>query len=141
MDTARKKELLEASLHRAAEALGDITPLVLARYYARFPEAETAFATLWPGNRAGLEGEMVERTLYCLMTWLDSPGEIEIMLMGSVPHHDATLKVPPQWFGGFLETTAQVIVETIPSDAADELTVWQELRDDLGQLIAFSGGA
>ncbi len=34
---------------------------------------------------------MVEQALYCLMYGFDSPGEIEILLLGSVPHHNDTL--------------------------------------------------
>jgi len=135
METAEKRALLETSLERAAEQIGDITEPVMELYYARFPESREAFERLWPGRQSGLEGEMIERTLYCLMQWFESPGEIEIMLMGSVPHHDMTLKVSPKWFAGLLDATADVVTASIPDDCTGEIAVWGELRSDLQQLI------
>jgi hypothetical protein len=130
-----KKALLEAGLERAAEQVGDVTRPVMDRYYLRFPEARTAFEQLWPGKRQELEGEMVERVLYCLMTWFESPGEIEILMTGSVLHHNDTLRVPPDWFSGLIEETAEVIVETIPPANAPERAVWEELRRELHGLV------
>lgn len=135
MDTAAKRALLETSLERAAEEIGDITRPVIDLFYQRFPESREAFDRLWPGRRDTLEGEMTERTLYCLMQWFESPGEIEIMLMGSVPHHDATLQVRPEWFAGFIDATADVITATIPVDRTDEQEVWQELRAELQEIV------
>lgn len=140
METADKRALLESSLERAAEEIGDITKPVMDLYYQRFPNSREAFERLWPGRRDTLEGEMTERTLYCLMQWFDSPGEIEIMLMGSVPHHNATLQVRPEWFAGFIDATADVITATIPADRGDEQAVWQELRAELQELVDQSAG-
>lgn len=135
METADKRVLLETSLERAAEEIGDITKPVIDLFYTRFPNSREAFERLWPNHRANLEGEMVEQTLYCLMQWLDSRDEIEIILSGSVPHHNTTLQVPPQWFGGLIDATADVITATIPADRADEQAVWQELRAGLRQIV------
>ena len=84
-ETVDEQALLDAILERAAEELGDITPLVLDRFYARFPEARDRFEALWPGNAGALEGDMVERALYCIMMWIEARSEIEIMLRESVP--------------------------------------------------------
>jgi hypothetical protein len=135
MDREEEQALLMASLERAAERLGDIAPMVAARFCARFPEAECALDTLWPGSRPQLEGQMVQTALHCIMHWIDSPGEIEVLLMGTVPHHQETLKVPPEWFAGFLTATAQVITDTIPHDRADERVVWEALVSDLLKVI------
>ncbi|MCH7629820.1 MULTISPECIES: hypothetical protein [Novosphingobium] len=133
--------LLDTGLTRAAEALGDITPRVMQRLLARFPEAAQRFDSLcsWdrtPEVRARLEGEMVEQALYCLMRWLESPQEVEIILYGSVPHHAETLDVPPAMFTGLLEAVCDEIIATIPADVGDELQLWQSLRADLVALIA-----
>jgi hypothetical protein len=135
MRIEEKKHLLEASLERAAEQTGDVTGAAMARYYGAYPDARHAFETLWPGNRSQLEGEMVERALYCLMYWLECPGEIEILLNGSVLHHNDTLHVPPEWYGGLIDATAEVIVATIPAQNALELRLWDELRSDLRGVI------
>lgn len=135
MQVEQKKRLLEESLERVVEQIGDITQPTMARYYDRFPAAMEAFERLWPGSRAQLEGEMVERALYCLMYWFESPGEIEIMLGGSVLHHNDTLRVPPEWYAGLVDATIDVIVATIPPGNGPELAVWDELRRELGGLV------
>jgi hypothetical protein len=138
MRVEQKKLLLEESLERVVEQIGDITQPTMERYYFRLPAAREAFERLWPGNRSQLEGEMVERALYCLMYWFDSPGEIEIMLGGSVLHHNDTLRVPPEWYAGLIDATIDVIVATIPPANGAELEVWDELRRELGGLVEHS---
>lgn len=141
MPSADRTALVEQILHRAAEQLGDVTAPVLAAYYERVPESKAAFEHHAGINRSQLEGEMVENSLYCLMSWFESPGEIEMLLAGSVPHHEETLQVPPHWYEALLEATAAVIAATIPADQHDELAVWRELRHDLRTLIRNSASA
>ena len=138
MRVEEKKRLLEESLERVVEQIGDITQPTMERFYLGFPDARDAFERLWQGNRSQLEGEMVERALYCLMYWFDSPGEIEIMLGGSVLHHNDTLHVPPEWYAGLIDATIDVIVATIPPANGAELEVWDELRRELGGLVEHS---
>ena len=133
-----KSALIEAVLTRAAEQEGDITPAAMALFYQRMPEARELFEHHGGGRVYNLEGEMVEMALYCLLHWFESPGEIEIMLQGSVPHHNDTLKVPPEAYQGLLQATAEVILETIPPGRQDELAIWREVCDDLAGLIEYS---
>jgi hypothetical protein len=135
VNTAERVSLLEQSLHRAAEQIGDITGPVMTRYYQRHPEAMAAFDAHALGNRPALEGDMVERVLYCLMQWLESPGEIEMLLTGSVIHHNDTLQIPPTWFEELVKAPADIIVETIPPENSAEIAVWKDLRQDLHKLI------
>jgi hypothetical protein len=135
LNTSERVILLERSLHRAAEHIGDITGPVMTRYYQRHPEAIAAFDAHALGNRGALEGDMVERVLYCLMLWLESPGEIEMLLTGSVIHHNDTLQIPPTWFDELVRATADIIVETIPPENSAEIAVWEDLRNDLHTLI------
>ena len=135
MDRAEKLALLDDSLTRAAEAIGDITPVVMARYYARYPEAAASFEHHGMGRTAALEGEMVENCLYCLMHCIERPTEIEILLDTSVPHHHFTLNVPLTWYQGLLDETIDVIAETIPADAADDPRLWAEIREKLGAVF------
>lgn len=135
MDRAEKLALLDDSLTRAAEVIGDITPVVMARYYTRYPEAVASFEHHGMGRTAALEGEMVENCLYCLMHCIERPTEIEILLDTSVPHHHFTLNVPLTWYQGLLDETIDVIAETIPADAADEQRLWAEIREKLGAVF------
>ena len=135
MNIAAKKAALEASLERAAEQLGDITPHVYETYYRRCPEAKADFDYHFPGDRHPLEGQMVEQALYCLMEWYDSPGEIEIILLGTIPHHIETLKIPPRHFSELIIAVCETIVTTIPPNRPEELAVWEELGGELMALF------
>ena len=135
MDRAEKMALLDRGLTRAAEVVGDITPVVMARYYARFPEAAASFEHYGMGRTAALEAEMVDNSLYCLMYCIERPMEIQILLENSVPHHHFTLTVPIGWYQGLLDTAIDVIAATVPADAADEQGLWEEIRGQLGAIF------
>lgn len=130
MDPAAKHDLLERGLERAAECLGDVTGPVMAAFYEQFPEAQATFDRLSPGNRARLEGEMVAQTIYCLMTWFKFPGEVEGVLMTSVPHHEQTLEVRPDWYEGLLACSCAVLsVHAVGGELQALLDIEAELRD------------
>ena len=135
MNTAEKAALIEDILMRAAEHVGDITEPTMAAYYARCPAGEAAFEHHCLGQRSRLEGQMVENSLHCLMNWLESPGEIEILLGESVPHHRDTLNIPPNWYSDLIEATAEVVAATIPAENSTERALWSEIRNDLRELI------
>ena len=84
-----RSSLIDASLERAAEALGDITEPVISRFYQAYPQAQEAFDHHAPRNRRRLEADMVDRALYWAMTWPSSQEEICIYLASSVPHRSA----------------------------------------------------
>jgi len=126
---------VDAILMRAAEQVGDLTQPAMAGFYLRFPEAKPVFDEFNRGWMGQLEGQMIENSVYCLMRWCEAPGEIEVMLLGSVSHHQATLHVPADWYGGLIEATAEVVGDTIPVENAAEQKVWAALRGDLRALI------
>lgn len=136
MTDAAKLDALNSSLERASDLLGDITPLVMERLYARRLDALTCFETLSVGNRKQLEGEMVEQVLYCLMEWYSSPGEIEILLLSTIPHHIDTLGVGPGLFNDLISIVCETVMETIPPDAVQEQATWAELH---AELLAIAG--
>ena len=131
MDKIRKLELMNAALERCADRLGDVTAPIMARYYALYPGGRAAFERWADGNLPRLEGSMVENTLYCLMTWLERPTEVKIILEQSLPHHHHTLHIPPALFSQFVEATADVVMETIPPGHDEEWSIWAEIRADL----------
>ena len=105
---------MDALLGRAAELLGDLRQPVMNRFYRRFPEALAVFETKSAGHRETLEGQMVAQTLWCLMTWVERPIEIRIVLHTTVPHHAAALQVPAPLFAGFIDAVVETIGGTIP---------------------------
>jgi hypothetical protein len=130
--------LLDASLERAAEVVGDITGPAMARFYEAYPEAMAAFEHHSLGRREALEAEMVDRALYWAMNWLGRPGEISIQLGSSVPHHQETLKIALPWYRGLLEAVIDVIMSAIPEDRPAELALWRQIRGELGEMVEAS---
>lgn len=134
-DREIKQERLMASLERCAEVRGDIVPYVMERYYRDFPEALALFEALQYGGRARLEAQMVDQTLYCFMTWFVSPGEISILLRGTICRHLDTLGISPAIFAGMLDAARETVVETIPPDNADERAVWAEMAEAFMEMM------
>lgn len=135
MEETEKLALLDESLIRAAEAIGNITPVVMARYYARYPDAAASFEHHGLGKTEQLEGQMVENALYCLMNCIERPAEIEILLVSSVSHHHFTLDVPLSRYQGLMDATIDVIVEQIPSEALAEQALWTEIRGAMAAIF------
>jgi len=135
MSDSENSALVEAVLYRAAEAIGDITEPVMALFYQRFPQAREMFEYHGGFTTHCVEADMIQQAIYCLMNWFESPGEVEIVLLGSVPHHNDTLKVPPEVYQGLLQATAEVIGDSIPEANARERSAWQSLCRDLDAVI------
>ncbi len=125
---------LEASLEVVVEKYGDITPIVLERYYECHPEAKQLFKDLGYHQAAELECSMVESTLYCLMHLTERPVEIEVMLASTVPHHDA-LKIPKEFFVGLVEATVDVVVSAFDISAKQFIDLWSALKSEMLGMI------
>lgn len=137
---ATQLALVERSLERAGDALGDITAPLMARFYAAHPAAQASFEHHGLGKRDLLEAEMVGNVLYCLMTWFERPEEIRIILYDSVPHHQETLKVQPDWYEDMLYAGIDLIETTLPANAHDERAAWAAMRAGFAETIARARG-
>lgn len=135
MQKAEKMALIEVSLMRAADKIGDLTEPVMSHFYQRYPQARESFERLACGNHARLEAVMVENVLYCIMQWFERPEEIRIILYGSVPHHQETLKVGADWYEAMLASGVDLIVGTIPPEESQELALWEEIRQGFAMAI------
>ena len=124
-------QLVDSILDRAADALGDLTPQVMAHYYAAMPQAMERFEFHQPVRREKLEGEMIEQVLYCLMRWHSDRSEIEIILATTVPHHLHALDIPLDLFTGMMDAVCEVVAETIPSGQEGEMQCWQGLHREM----------
>lgn len=140
MDAA-KLELLDASLMRAAEVIGDLQQPTFARYYARFPEARDEFMRLGVADGHPLEAMMIDNCLYCAMTLLERPEEVEILLLNSVAHHIDTLHVAADRYAGLLDAMIDVVAESLPTGAVDERALWSEIRTRLQGMIAHAANS
>lgn len=128
---AERTAILDSILTRAADRLGDLREPVMQHYYRRFPEALALFEEHGLNNRQKLEGEMIESVLYCIMSWIENPAEVAIVLFSTVPHHGDTLKVPVRCFTGLIDTAIDQIAATIPPEASAEAALLAEIRDSL----------
>jgi len=137
MEQISPAELMERSLERVVEQLGDPCEPVLERFYERYPAAREAFERLGLGAPTKLEQQMFEQALYCLMTWIERPEEVRIVLNSSVPHHRQTLEVVLEWYDGLIGATCAVLRSAVPAEAAEELALWdrveREVRDCVRQ--------
>ncbi|MDP3905913.1 hypothetical protein [Novosphingobium sp.] len=135
MNESAKLELIMQSLERASERLGDITHLVFKKYYEKFPDARRDFNELSNGNVDALEGEMVERVIYTIMTWFESPGEIEIQVSGSAAHHKDTLNINEVSYIGLIVCVIDAIKSTIPHDKILEFDALASLEFDICNIV------
>lgn len=138
MTQADNAALISAVLERAAEQLGDITRPSVDLCYARHPDSRALFHALDMHNPERLEGAMVEQSLYCLMYWTESPGEVEIVLMTTIPHHIETVGVSAELFTRFFEAVCDVVAGTIPEDQTAQRQAWQDQRAELLGVMASS---
>src|SRR5690606_9163619 len=130
-----KQARLDAILEHTAETLGDIAPLVLARFYHRHPDARQAFRDHGYDKVERLEREMVDSALYCLMLWYERPSEIEILLSEAVPHHQY-LNIPATFFSGLQEAVLDVIGSALDATDVAARELIAELKQQLVAVIA-----
>lgn len=134
MNNTEKTAVLEDILTHAADTLGDITPLVLERFFHNHPEAQELFKYHGSTNSGRMAEDMVASATYCLTAWFERPEEIEAMFCHTVPHHEI-LNINKSHFSGLLAATMQVIEDTLPDDSAAQKAVWKELNDRLLALV------
>ena len=131
----QRQALLDAVLERVE---ADLTAPVMARFYARFPDARASFEHHWPGRAERLEAEMVGNALYYLMTWFERRSEVEIALGTSIPHHHHILNVPVEWYGGMIEAVLEEATAHAPPASAAEAAMWADLRAGLAHAVETS---
>jgi len=135
MEQVSPAELMERSLERVVEALGDPCEPVFARFYARFPDARDAFVRLGLGSADKLQEQMFEQLIYCLTTWIARPEEVRIVLNSSVPHHLQTLEVMVEWYDGLIGSACAVLRGAVPAEAMDELALWNRIERELRECV------
>jgi hypothetical protein len=136
LDHQQKQALIDESLVRAGDLLGDITDLVTKRFYDRCPEARPVFHAHQPVDTRHLEGLMVEQSLYRLMRWWESPGEVETVLLSTMPRHIEELGVTEAMVAQFISMVCDVISDTIPNERLDEHDTLAELEGTLIDVVA-----
>lgn len=126
---------IDAILEQAADALGDLTPHVMARYLACHPEAAAWFNAHGLGEPQRLAGRMVESVVYFLMEWRRSRAAVQIALLDTFPHHVRTLGITPEAFRGLLQAVCEVVRHTLPEQAHRQRTAWSRLEQEVMMLL------
>lgn len=135
MTENERQATLDSIMMRASDTLGDITPDTLSIFYHRYPDAKSLFE-YWGGiRRDRLETEMIAQGLYCLMYFYDRPVEISIILRDTVPYHRLVLNVPPETFLGLIVALGEVIFDTIPASAKNEIQLWEDLQAKIREMV------
>lgn len=104
--------LIEASLARVAERLGDPTALVYARLFAEFPQLEVLFV----GDKLGtVRGNMLQTTLECLLDHA-GPRAYAHHFVGSERVNHVGVGVPPEMFDRFYATVIATFRDALGAD-------------------------
>lgn len=130
-----KQELVLRTLERAADQIGDVTAPVIDLFYRRNPEGRDQFNRHDLSGQGLLQGTMVEQAIYCLMYWNESPGEIEVILLTTIPHHIETLAIDETLFSELMAAVCDVVGATIPP-GEEEQANWKALRETMLTLCA-----
>ena len=109
-------DIVTRSLERLAEQVGDPTPQVYARLFARIPEAEGRFARDVTGD---IKGEMLTVVFGCLM---DPDGSYQRNLVKAERVNHDGFGTPNHEFDSFFQVVKETCRELLGSDwtAAEE---------------------
>jgi hypothetical protein len=126
--------LLDRVLIEAAEAAGDITPLVMERLYADLPEARALFADSGYGPREETEIKMASSALYCIMDIVENPVVVRYFLEDEVERHSG-VGVPTALFWGLISATLKVLEAHLEPQFVEGRALLQRLEGDLHAMV------
>lgn len=109
-------DIVTQSLERLAERVGDPTPQVYQRLFARLPQAEARFARDVTGD---IKGEMLSMVFGCLM---DPAGPYQVNLVKSERVNHDGYGTPNNEFDSFFQIVKETCRDLLGSDwtAAEE---------------------
>ena len=120
--------IIEASLVRAADRGGDLTPFVYARLFAARPDLLPLFGT---DVRDAVKGEMLAQVFDTILDYIGPRIFADHMLRAHAVTHDG-YGVPPEVFSSFFNviaaTVADILADERPGATAD---AWDALVAEL----------
>ncbi|WP_430425800.1 globin [Phenylobacterium sp.] len=112
-------DIVTQSLERLAERVGDPTPQVYQRLFARLPQAEARFARDVTGD---IKGEMLSMVFGCLM---DPAGPYQVNLVKSERVNHDGYGTPNDEFDSFFQIVKETCRDLLGSDwTAAEEAAW-----------------
>ncbi len=123
-----RSDLIVASLERAGELCGDLTPLVYRRLFEAHPEIEALFVRDTDG---GVRGEMLARVIEAILDFIDQRHYAARLIQCEVITHEG-YGTPPEVFRRFFGFVADAVAEVIGADwTAATGAAWRCLLADL----------
>lgn len=127
---AEELKQLESILERAAGALGDIHPLILRHCFSQYPEARLVFTEHGGAYPEAMQNAMVDWSVYCMLCWLENPGEAKGVLKDAALQHKSN-DIDPTLTRGLMISLFAVLGDTIPEQNTAEKRLWQRISDEI----------
>jgi len=129
---------IEASLERLAGRVGDPTPQVYARLFARHPQMLPHF---WRDTDDAVKGEMLSRTFDAILDFVGERRYADHMIGAELVTHEG-YDVPREVFVTFFA----VIRDTVREDLGHEWTdrfdaAWSDLLDEIASCVGVTTGS
>ncbi len=123
--------LITTSLEHVAERVTDLTPMVYARYFARYPEARALFGH---DDDNELKGDMLSRLIVQIMDYAEGRANPEIIVSWASDHiaYGVSLGMFPAMFESLEETLREAAGEAWTPNVE---RAWQAQFDGLLGLI------
>lgn len=116
------------SLEIAAERRGDLTSIIYARLFTRFPQMEPLFIRDSDGS---VRGEMLARTFEAILDFIGARAYAGHLIQREVVTHEG-YGVPPEVFGRFFEAVADTLRAVIGADWTPAMeSAWRRLLVEL----------
>lgn len=124
--------LVLESLEKVAERIGDPTPLVYQRLFARHPEMQVLFVR---DSNDLVKGEMLAQVIECLVDFTGDRRYAANMIPSELRNHE-NLGVPPAVFATFFGTVMETFREVLGDEWTPEMdNAWRHLLPGLDNLI------
>lgn len=134
------RDVIHQSLEKAAEVLGDITPLVYESLFSRLPDVEHHFRVKGEVFKHDLQSQMVQDAIYAFMEYLETPEEVDIVFKYTIPQH-LDLGIPVEYFNALLSAVAEVVCSAVAAEEREPTrSSWNQLTEELSAIAARYGG-
>ncbi|MFA7638849.1 MAG: globin [Parvibaculum sp.] len=128
-----EKQLVEKSIERVAEKIGDPTPLVYERLFAEQPEMETLFIL---DTDHSARGHMLTEALNCIFDLLGQRAYAPVLIQSELTNHSG-FGVPPSVFATFFRVMRDTFSDAMGDEWNAEVdTAWKALLREVDGFIA-----
>src|SRR5690606_13751070 len=130
--TESEKQLVEQSIERVAEKIGDPTPAVYERLFSEQPEMKQNFIL---DRDDSAKGHMLAEALDCVFDLLGPRAYAPVLIQSELTNHDG-FGVPPAVFATFFRTVRDTFAEILGSEwSAETEAAWEILLDEIDVFV------